>query len=58
MNVYIYIYIYMCIYMALNKFSGSNTIPPQYFFKLGFTPCKAEQTLGGMELQEKEVQKD
>ena len=56
MNVYIYVYI--CIYMALNKFSGSNTIPPQYFFKLGFTPCKAEQTLGGMELQEKEVQKD
>ena len=28
------------------------------FFKLGFTPCKAEQTLRGMELQEKEAQKD
>ena len=24
------------------------------FFKLGFTPCKAEQPLQGMELQEKE----
>ena len=28
------------------------------FFKLGFTPCKAEQPLRGMELQEREVQKD
>ena len=28
------------------------------FFKLGFTPCKAGQPLQGMELQEKEAQKD
>ena len=28
------------------------------FFKLGFTPCKAEQSLQVMELQEKEAQKD
>ena len=28
------------------------------FFKLGFTTCKAEQPLRGMELQEKEAQKD
>ena len=28
------------------------------FFKLGFTPYKAEQLLQGMELQEKETQKD
>ena len=27
------------------------------FFKLGFTPCKAEQPLRGMELQEKEAKK-
>ena len=27
------------------------------FFKLGFTPCKAEQSLRGMELQEEEAQK-
>ena len=26
--------------------------------KLGLTPCKAEQPLQGMELQEKETQKD
>ena len=26
--------------------------------KLGFTPCKAEQPLQGMELQEKQTQKD
>ena len=29
-----------------------------FFFKLGFTSCKAEQPLQGMELQEKETQKD
>ena len=29
-----------------------------FFFQLGFTPCKAEQPLQGMELQEKETQKD
>ena len=28
------------------------------FFKLGFTPCMAEQPLQGMELQKKEAQKD
>ena len=33
--------------------SGGNL-----FFKQGFTPCKAEQPLQGMELQEKETQKD
>ena len=27
-------------------------------FKLGFTPCKAEQPLPGTELKEKEAQKD
>ena len=27
-------------------------------FQLGFTPCKAEHPLQGMELQEKEAQKD
>ena len=29
-----------------------------FFFLMGFTPCKSEQPLGDMELQEKEVQKD
>ena len=29
-----------------------------FFKKLGFTPCKAEQPLQGMELQKKEAQKD
>ena len=28
------------------------------FFKLGFSTCKAEEPLQGMELQEKKVQKD
>ena len=28
------------------------------FFLLGFTPCNAEQSLQGMQLQEKETQKD
>ena len=30
----------------------------EFFFKLGFTSCKAEQPLQGMELQEKEAQND
>ena len=30
----------------------------RFFFKLGFTPCEAEQLLQGMELQENETQKD
>ena len=29
-----------------------------FFLKLGFTPCNAEQPLQGMELLEKETQKD
>ena len=29
-----------------------------FFFKSGFTSCKAEQPLQGMELKEKETQKD
>ena len=29
-----------------------------FFFKLGFTPCKAEERLQGLKLQEKEAQKD
>ena len=28
-----------------------------FFFKLGFSPCKVEQPLQGMELQEKESKK-
>ena len=31
---------------------------PCFFFNLRFTLCKAEQPLRGMELQEKEAQKD
>ena len=29
-----------------------------FFLKLGFIPCKAEQPLQGMELQEKKAQED
>ena len=29
-----------------------------HFFKSGLTPCKAEQPLKDMELQDKEAQKD
>ena len=37
----------------------SRGLPPRdsFFLKLGFTPCKAEQPLQGMELQEKGTQK-
>lgn len=30
----------------------------EFFCKFGFTPCKAEQLLGGIELQEKKARKD
>ena len=40
-----------------NAFSYNIVIFFLFFFKLGFTPCKAEQPLRGMELQEKEAQK-
>ena len=33
-------------------------VAKQFFFKLGFTPCKAEQPLQGIELQEKKFKKD
>ena len=36
----------------------SITLLSQAFFQLGFTPCKAEQPLRCIELQEKEAQKD
>ena len=55
-------------YLRLNKLRLNEKIQPflhcissfeeVLFFKLGFTPCKAEQPLWGMELQEKEAQKD
>ena len=34
------------------------TFCPFYYYCLGFTPCKAEQPLRGMELQEKEEEND
>ena len=36
----------------------ARTLSQTIFLKLGFTPCKTEQPLRGMELQEKEAQKD
>ena len=36
----------------------NNVLRYEHFFKLGFTPCKAKQSLQGMELSEKEAQKD
>ena len=41
--------------MVVNYHEELPTIEP-HFLKLGFTPCKAEQPLQGMELQEKEAQ--
>ena len=38
--------------------SGIWKILFRSFFKLGFTLCKTEQPLRGMELQQKEAQKD
>ena len=40
---------YECFFTIIKK---------ELFLKGGFTPCKAEQPLRGMELQEKKAQKD
>ena len=40
--------------VSKRKASSEN----DFFKKLGFTPCKTEEPLQGMELQEKEAQKD
>ena len=54
--------------MALTWLLSLNFLnePPNYmtkfsksvFFYMGFTPCKTEQPLQGMESQKKEAQKD
>ena len=53
---------YICIpYTPVNcDLQGYQVNPPtlKKKQKLGFTPCKAEQPLQGMELHEKEAQKD
>ena len=51
------------IEMSSKLFLLANTSLKKYcwgiffFFKLGFTPCKSEQPLRGMELQEKKHKK-
>ena len=52
--------------MNVTRLSSCTKIRPAYslfpnqafFFKLAYTPCKAEQPLRGMELQEKQHKKD
>ena len=44
------------LFQCMNKDYKNNEMV-DFFFKLVFTPCKAEQPLRGMELQEKEAQK-
>ena len=41
-----------------SHFEKKDCIRRFFFFQLGFTPCKAEEPLQGIELQEKETQKD
>ena len=52
----------MCTHDQLSTDSGLSILFEMLylvvFFILGFTPCKAEQPLQGMELQEREAQKD
>ena len=53
MNILISSYHHTCV--AIEKV----LVYYYYYYYLGFTPCKAEQPLlQGMELQEKETQKD
>ena len=44
-NCFIYLFIYLFIHFC------------NVFFQLEFTPCKAKQPLGGMELQERKHKK-
>ena len=46
--------------LRVNNKDPSSIFPkiPKLFLTLGFTPCKAKQPLWGLELQEKEAQKD
>ena len=46
------------MYSSSLKVSFPIIVSLYIFFKLGFTPCKAEQPLRGMELQEKKRKKD
>ena len=45
------------LWVRLSKRFLKVRMEAMFFLKLGFTPCKAEQPLQGMELQEKEAQK-
>ena len=44
----------------INDLKNCSLIRPEQFFpkKMGFTPCKAEQPLCGMKLQEKKHKKE
>ena len=46
------------IFLKSENENKRPALPLHFFFKLGFTPCKAEQPLQGVKLQEKETQKD
>ena len=45
-------------FVVMAKFFPWKLSKPLFLKKLKFTPCKAEQPLQGMELQEKEALKD
>ena len=52
---------YLSFFVMITSISFSQisiTNQKLTFFLLEFTPCKAEQSLQGMQLQEKETQKD
>ena len=58
---YDYICVHMCcvsITLLLQDLSTLRVVDIYIHIYMGFTPCKAEQPLQGMELQEKEAQKD
>ena len=58
MHAYFLILFYFLILLAYIASFHQTLHQLHIFLKLGFTPCKAEQPLQDMELQEKEIQKD
>ena len=58
-NIYIYIciYIYIKTKLLITVWFYQKMCHEFFLFELGFPPCKTEQPLQGMELQEKEAYK-
>ena len=58
LNLRLWLALLYLLYCVVDLFACLFILFLLFFFELGFTPCKAEHPLRGIELQEKEAQKD